>query len=567
MSDFVELRKLIGAILRMWWLILLLTVVAGVLGYVYSKSQTPIYEATATLIVGQSIQSRDLNRSQIQTSQEVGLTYADLARRYPVLNGTVESLGLEQNWQALRSQIDVALVRNTQLIEISARSTSPEDAEAIANEVARQLIILSPTDALSQEDAETRAFVQERLQNLQQRIEVGEERLQELQSLDLSIAPSEEILQSQNQIAELETLITGWESNYSALLNSLTPANDSPNYLEVIEPALARSSPVSPRTLLNTLVALILGAALGAALALLLDYLNGSVRSADSIAQQLDLPFLGEISRLPGGNESKRLLFHQDLYSRPAESYRLIRSKLQLANIQNKKSQSILFTGPDQGEGCSLTVANLGIAMSQAGLRTVIVDANLRSPKQHTLFEVENDRGLSNLLSYPDLKVDGLLKKCVQTSNLHLLNAGILLNEGTSAGGALSLTPTELFGFDVLQKLLRQLEERADVILIDSPSVVAYADPSILSTAVDGVVLVMALNRSQQKMAKQAYSNLLQAQANVYGFILNRFVSFSVRPQSATLRRQRRVPVLTDSNSPTLLPLQNQARPLPSDDG
>lgn len=557
MNDFINLRKVASALMRMWWLVLLVTVSVGAAGYFYSQNQTPVYKATATLLVGQSLQSRDLNRSQIQTSQDVGLTFADLARRHPVLNGAVESLDLNIDWRLLRNQIDVELVNNTQLIEISARASSPELSEAIANEVARQVILLSPTDALGQQDAETQAFVQDRLQNLREKIENGEERLQGLQSLDLATESSAVILESQAQIAELEELITRWESNYSSLLSSLTPANDSPNYLEVIEPALAQTSPVSPRTLLNTLVALYLGAILGISIVLLFDFMDQTIHTSEEVANLLKIPFLGEIGRLSGDSENERLLTQQGLYSQPAEEYRLIRSKLQLSEKRNGgQGQSILFTSPDRREGCSLAVANVGIAMARAGLRTIIVDADLRQPKQHDLFNHENDRGLISLLCYPKLDIEGLLKPCKGTPNLHLLNTGVLWNEKTGQHG-LSLTPAELLKNDLFQEILAKLHELADVIIIDSPPVTRFAESSLLSISVDGVVLVLSLDRSDRRSAKQAMLNLALAKANVYGFIANQASGVSIRAGNVIkLLTERRNPVLEPSPPPALLPMQ-----------
>ncbi len=559
MNDFINLRRVTSALARMWWLVLLVTLGIGGAGYLYSQSQTPVYRATATLLVGQSIQSRDLNRSQIQTSQEVGLTFADLARRYPVLNGTVEALGLEVDWRLLRTKVDVELVRNTQLIEISASASSPESAEAIADEIAQQLILLSPTDALGREDIETQAFVQERLQSLRAKIENGEARLQELQSLDLSVEPSETILQSQTQIGELEELITKWESNYSSLLSSLTPANDSPNYLELIEPALAQSSPISPRTLLNTLVALYFGAILGTAIVLLFDFMDETVHTSEEVSSLLRVPFLGEIGRLKGDTKVARLLTEQDLYSRSAEEYRLIRSKLQIIDQKELgKGHSILFTSSDRQEGCSTAVANIGIAMARSGLRTVIVDADLRRPSQHELFGHENDRGLISLLCYPNLDVEGLLKPCKSAPKLRLLNTGILWNEKTGQRG-LSLTPAELLNFDLFQEILTQLYEFADVVLIDSPPVTRFAEASVLAPGVDGVVMVLALERTQRRAVKQAMLNLTMAKANVYGFVTNQASGLSIRAGNVVkLLTERRTSTPEPASTPPLLPMREQ---------
>lgn len=527
MGDIVEVRKLFGTFVRMGWLILLLTVCMGLLGYLFSKSQTPIYEATTTLIVGPSMQTRDLNRSQIQTSQEVGLTYANVARRHPVLNGTVEALDLDLDWRSLRNSVDVALVSNTQLLEISVRAPSPFAAEVIADEIARQLILLSPTDMSNREDEQTREFVQLRLHSLQTKIEEGERRLIQLQAQDMSDTSAVSILQTQDEISALEGLITAWEANYSTLLSTLTRPNDSANYLEVIEPALASNSPVRPRILLNTMVSLIVGLIISLGLALLLDALDETIHTTEEISELLQIPLLAKISRFPSGSAS--LISGQSAYARPVEDFRLLRSKLLLLEKENVDGKTFALASPGSNQGASPMVANLGIVMAQSGLATIIVDADIRNPKQHLLFNVENERGLINLLSYPELRVDGLLKKCPQTPNLYILNAGILWQEQVSAGGILSLTPTELLGFETMTRILKQLRQKADVVLIDCPPVVPFADSTVLSSVVDGAILVCCLNNTKRRDAYQSLLNMQQTHANILGYVASQPTRFGLR--------------------------------------
>src|SRR5215218_9515921 len=143
MKDFIELRRIFAIVTRRLWLIVLLTAVATSIGVFVSRSQTPIYQATTTMLVGQFIQSTSVNRADIQTSADVAKTYADIALRQPVLDKVIETLKLDVTARGLKNQVRVKAIEGTQLIEVTAEATSAEAARSIADEVAAQLIALS----------------------------------------------------------------------------------------------------------------------------------------------------------------------------------------------------------------------------------------------------------------------------------------------------------------------------------------------------------------------------------------------------------------------------------------
>src|SRR5690606_19428839 len=128
-----------------------------------------------------------------RTSEELAQTYAAIAKLQPVLQGAVEALELDYRWQQLKNMVSAAPVSGTQLIEIKVKAKSPEEARLIADEVAQQLILLSPTTLQNQEFSETEAFVSGRLETLQTRIQDGQARLDELETVDVSQLSNEEV--------------------------------------------------------------------------------------------------------------------------------------------------------------------------------------------------------------------------------------------------------------------------------------------------------------------------------------------------------------------------------------
>ena len=197
----------------------------------------------------------------LETSQGLAMTYADLARREPVLQGTIDELQLSDTWEQLQRHVRVSLpANNLQLIVITVDAPSPERATAIAGEVAEQLIALGPSEQDSTVD-----FVRTRLLVLQNNIGTGQDRIDELQA-SLRQASTAEQKVIQGRIASLQSLIISWQVNYSSLLDFLDQQG-SANSLEVIEAAHADPVPVRPDRKTNAVLGAILGLLLGSLLA------------------------------------------------------------------------------------------------------------------------------------------------------------------------------------------------------------------------------------------------------------------------------------------------------------
>ena len=209
MNDSVELRRYVIIVLRRWWLVLLSALVAAAAGYGVSQRQEPVYQATASVIVGQSLRTTQLDATDIATSERLALTYADIARRQPVLDATILSLGLVESWDNLKQRVKVKLVPNTQLLEITVEAKSREEAKLIAGELAQQLILISPASQKSQGADSTVLFVRQRIQELQTNIEQGEAQVERLTSALATAETPEETASIQGQIDKLESKLEG----------------------------------------------------------------------------------------------------------------------------------------------------------------------------------------------------------------------------------------------------------------------------------------------------------------------------------------------------------------------
>jgi non-specific protein-tyrosine kinase len=459
-------------------------------------------------LVGQSLQSPELNRADIQTSEMLAQTYASMTRRQPVLQSVVDALNLTESWSALGGRVRVEAVEGTQLLQIRVEASSPEEARVIADEIARQLILLSPTALQNQEQDENQQFVRQRLEGLRAKIEAGQDslRAKELEAAgSLTDAKQQEI---QADIVALEAMIADWEYSYTQFLNYIK-SEQSPNYLAVIEPAYASSRPIRPQLMFNAIVAGAVGLLLALGIVFLSETLDDTIRSTEKLSQSLDLPVLGTINHIKGKGYRNKLITLEKPFSPGAEAYRMIQNNIQFIS-DDQPVKSILVTSPAFGEGKSVTAANLGVVTAQVGFKTIVVDTNLRQPALHQIFDVPNAKGLTDFLRNPEL---GLLDNLRNTSleNLQVLSSG-----GEPAN------PSELLDARRTGALLTRLNALAEIIIFDGPSVLTASDAAVLANRTDGVLLVIEAGKTRADSARQAVSNLQHANAKFLGTVLNR---------------------------------------------
>ncbi|MCB0180715.1 MAG: polysaccharide biosynthesis tyrosine autokinase [Anaerolineae bacterium] len=537
----MELTQYLKGTLRWWWLIVLSTIVAGVGSYVASMQQPRIYQTTTTLMVGQVFQKTDISGNDFTLTGLLAQSYAQVTTRQPILQATVDSLGLDMSWQALKNQVYAAPIPLTQLLAISVQDVSPQRAVAIADEIAYQLILQSPASPENQQRNERSEFVHTQLDDLEKRISTAQARVVELDTELASALSARKIQDLQSEISGLENLINDWQVNYRNLLGFLE-GGDTPNQLTIIEPAQLPYSPISPDVQTNVLLAAAVGFSLAFGAALLLEYFDNTVKSTDDLTvPSIGLTSLGTISNIDGMNLNDKLVSTHDLFSPITEAYRQIRTNIQFTAI-DQPARSIMVTSSNPGEGKSTTAANLGIIMAQANLRTIIVDADLRRPTLHKMFQVPNLGGLTDLLSSESLDIDNQLKD-TGIENLKIITSG-----------PLPPNPSEILGSQRMMQLLQQLERVADIIIFDTPPILAVTDALVLSKRVDGVILVIKSKSTRRDSLKQSLERLNQVGAKLLGGVLNGMSGGSkgtIYHHYYTHSEQHKVSGQSSSSSPT----------------
>ena len=288
-----------------------------------------------------------------------------------------------------------------------------------------------------------------------------------------------------------------------------TPAGASgtPVKISVIKQASLPGSPSSPRPKINLALGLLVGLALGVGAAVLRETLDTTIKGKEDLRLLTDATPLGVITNDP--DVSKRpLVVHVDSQSPRAEAFRQLRTNLQFVDVDHPL-RSVVVTSPSAEEGKSTTSCNLAITLAQAGLRTILVEADLRRPRVADYMGLEGAVGLMSVLS-------GLatLEDALQPWGR---NAMWVL-----ASGPLPPNPSEVLGSHQMADLLKALDDRADVVVFDSPPLLPVTDAAVLARLTDGAVLVVRHGSTRKEQVTRALEALQNVDAKLLGTVLNR---------------------------------------------
>jgi capsular exopolysaccharide synthesis family protein len=502
----MELKQYLSVVWKWLWLIVLATGVAAGSSYLASRSATKVYQTSTTLMVGQMIQNPNPDTYQLYTSGQLVSTYVQMAKREPVLQGVVTTLKLPIAWDALKQQISVSPVAGTNLIEIKVIDTNPARAKVLADEIAHQLILQSPTPTDSQTDQRSQ-FVTKQLADLEKKIDQTNTDIEDLQTSVINEVSARRIQDIQNQIATKQGQLNTWQSTYA---NLLTFVKGGANYLSVVEPAALARRPINPSSRQTILLAAMIGMMLALGAAFLMEYMDDTIKDPDDVQRIMGSTALGLIARIaPIAQPTDAVVAATYPKSSIAEAYRVLRTNIQFAALDNPAT-SLLVTSTSPQEGKSTTLANLGVAIAQGGKRTLLVDTDMRRPTIHKLFGLTNKQGLTNLLltDRPDI---GGTAQATSIPNLYVLTSG-----------PHPPNPAELLASKRMDALVALFKESYEVILYDSPPLLAVADAAILASKVHEVVLVVDCGRTRSDASKRAKETLDKTGAKFLGVVLNR---------------------------------------------
>ncbi len=503
----MDLRNYFNLIRKWFWLVLLCSLIAGAATYFISRQQTPIYQSTATVFINQARSTTArADYTDIITSERVARTYAAMLQDWPTLDQAAIALGFPGGIRDLQASRGIAVavspVRDTQLVQVNVQSSDPVIAAQLANILPD--VFMEMNRARQEERfSDTRAELQGELAAAEVDLEETEQALNQL-------ADTPENKNERDRLARLATRYQTTYTNLSKSLEDLRLAEaQTTDNITLTTPAQPAGAPIRPRVLFNTLLALMIGALVGLGIAFLIEYLDDTVKTPDQVRDLTGLATLGNVIQLEGASPDQRMVARVAPKSLGAEAYRVLRTNLQFSAL-DKPLATLVCTSAAPGEGKSTTVANLAVVMAQTDRRVILVDADLRRPSLHKILKLPNNVGLSTALLDKRRDPQAYLQE-TDVANLRVMTTG-----------PIPPNPAEMLNSIRMHEMIELLKGEADVVLFDTPPVLAVADTSILASQVDGTLLVVWAGRTRGELLAQAADRLQSLGIQPLGVVLNK---------------------------------------------
>lgn len=285
--------------------------------------------------------------------------------------------------------------------------------------------------------------------------------------------------------------------------------NDKTQNMYMIDPATPQAKPVKPRIVLTLCLGVLGGLAVGIGLAFFVNYLDDSIKSQDDIETYLKLPFLGYVPNIKTNSVVERdLQSHTQPQSSAAEGFRTVRAAISLSPKADRYVVTAI-TSTIPSEGKSLVASNLAIVTAQTGLKTLLVDADLRRPSVHKAFQLQSPIGLSAYLQEKVATIE------------EITHASEVPNLDVICCGAIPSSPSELVGSKRMKTFLEEARGRYDRIVLDCPPVSAVSDPLVIASMSDGIVFVTKFNKIRREHARRSVQRIQDAGIHLIGIVLN----------------------------------------------
>ena len=569
----MEIKDYIGLVRRWAWLLAAGLIVGALFGFLASFVQTPIYQASTRILVlrasqaeknadtylsdqqlvqtyvqllttrpvlegasallGFNVKLSQISVQQIRDVQAIQLTVEDPnpQRAADIANILVKVLIdqneiiqtgrytlTEQSIQAQITQVENQISQmGTEINNVSTETVQQQLKQVETQIASMQTEVAQLQNDIKQLSSSTSADQQALLVEKQARLNQIQPILNLSQQIyaDLLVLgkPSTSAEDTTSKLSQLQTTMKLYQEIYINLLNNLEDVRlarlqNTPNVVS-IEAATVPKKPVRPNTLVNTGLSAMVGLFLAGGIAFLVEYLDDTIRTPEDIERILKLPvigYIGDINTEQGEFVDLHVLKHPR--SPVSEAFRSLRTNLEFTNV-DRSLQKILVTSSGPSEGKTMIAVNLATILAQGGKRVLLIDADMRRPRVHSIFGISNRVGLSTLFR-GGMSVRSAMRAIEGLENVFIITSG-----------SLPPNPMELLASARMDQILLEASQNVDVIIVDSPPSLV-SDFQVLATKMDGVLMVVQPGYTRADAAFAMIEQLERVDGNMLGVVLNK---------------------------------------------
>lgn len=493
-------------------MIVLAIIVTGLTALAASSLQQPLYTASAVIEVSEQ---EEVYRTDSSGSVQSAIdTEISKSRSLSKAKAVADALKLDLPPEELLAVVSVEPEPSINAFTLTAKSDDPKMAASIANEFANVVVNDSKNNSISQID-KTIKLLNARLVEKRNEINaVGG-------NIDASKVVGASLPQAINQNAGISVITyADWQilvDSYSQVSQKIEELRltreqvDAP--LSLVRDATVPVHPATPTIPKNILFGLAAGLIMGIGIALVLEYLDDSIRTEGELKKYFAAPVIGVIRAQKTGIFGKtiayKLMSEDKLDSVQAEDYRKLATNLEFMLKEDGGKKSIMFTNSKSRQGGPEVLMNLAVAMAKAGKKVVVIGCNMRNPRLSNYHNTYNIEGLVSVLNCGKKIEEYFLP--TEIPNLHVVPSGSM--EDTTQN------PADLLNSEKMDLVLEKARDRADIVFVDAPSITETADAAILAQKVDGVIVVASLGEIRRELADSAMKELEVIRVPIFGLI------------------------------------------------
>jgi tyrosine-protein kinase Etk/Wzc len=496
------------------------------LAYQEQKGIVQLPEQARTLIAQVSDFEAKMNATKIDmtiTEKMLNEYKSELNKQDPEIKDYIESFATEPYIRNLQTQIADLKTQKDRAMSTSANAQRKNELlkdydlkiEELKNKLNSQLSVYragilasSPTEIKDL----TRKVLEEEIKY--QSLQASYRKLSEIvaeydKRLNRLPTSTIDLARLQREQSAYEKLFTQVEQRYQeAIINE----QSVPGNVLVVDEGLIPHSPSKPNRLLIVIVGLVLGVGMGIGFAFVRNHFDNTIKTPEDISNRNIniLAWIPQIEGIDSNNREFEFIVAKKPDASASEAYRALRTRIKFSKIDKESLKVILVTSPTAQEGKTTTAINLAGSLAQANFKTLILDADLRKPRVHSVFNHKRFPGFTDYF-FGQTSFEEIIRKTT-LNNLYYVSAGTI-----------PPNPSEILGSNQMESFIEKLKNNFDYVIIDSPPLIAVTDSEILAQIADGTMLVVSANQTEMELLEKSVEILKRDKSSFLGVLLNNF--------------------------------------------